>query len=175
MLLWKPFHRCCIRLRNGWNPKNDLIDAFAFFFLLSYSKILFHSLLLIGCCRSISFDKLGNTKELLYAKCFDPSISCKDTGHLKITIPALSVLILFNILPALLLILYPIKSFRACLSKCKLDWIAVTVFIEKFHGCYRDGLNGGRDMRSLSGLYFFLRLYVLTYYLFPYIDNILSS
>ena len=175
VLLWKPFHRCCVRLRKGWNPKNDLIDAFASFFLLSYSKILFHSLLLIGCCRSISFDRLGNAKEILYAKCFDPSISCKDIGHLKITVPALVVLILFNILPALLLVLYPLRLFRICLSKFKLDWIAITVFVEKFHGCYRDGLNGGRDMRSLSGLYFFLRLYVLIYYLFPSIDKVMSS
>ena len=28
--------------------------------------------------------------------------------------------------------------------------------MEKFHGCYRDGLDGGKDMRSFSGLYFFL-------------------
>lgn len=174
VLLWKPFHRCCVRLRKGWNPKNDLIDAFASFFLLSYSKILYHSLLLIGCCRSIAFDKLGNRKEILYAKCFDPSILCKDMGHLKITIPSLIVLVLFNILPALLLVLYPIKSFRACLTKCRLDWIAITVFVEKFHGCYRDGLNGGSDMRSLSGLYFFLKLYALIYYLIPYIGNIMS-
>ena len=32
------------------------------------------------------------------------------------------------------------------------------MIVEKFHGCYRDGLHGGRDMRSFAGLYFFLRV-----------------
>jgi hypothetical protein len=34
---------------------------------------------------------------------------------------------------------------------------ALQTFVEKFHYCYRDGLDGGRDMRSFSGLYFILR------------------
>ena len=174
VLLWKPFHRCCVRLRKGWNPKNDLIDVFASFFLLSYSKILYQSLFLIGCGISVSFNESGNPKEILFAKCFDPSLSCNDVGHLKVTIPSLIVLVLFNILPGLLLVLYPIRIFRACLSKCRLDGIAITIFVNKFHGCYRDGLNGGRDMRSLSGLYFLLRLYILIYYLLPFIDIVAS-
>ena len=63
----------------------------------------------------------------------------------------------------LLLVLYPIKKFRICMSKCKLDRLSVTAFVEKFHGCYKDGLDGGRDMRSFSGLYFVLRVLPFTY------------
>ena len=33
-----------------------------------------------------------------------------------------------------------------------------TQFTEKVYSCYKDGLDGGRDMRSFSGLYFFLRI-----------------
>ena len=174
VLLWKPFHRCCVRLRKGWSSKNDLIDAFSSFFLLSYSKILYQSSILVGCCRSVSFDESGNFTQTLYAKCIDPGMSCKDIEHLKVTIPAAIVICLFNILPALLLVLYPVKAFRACLSKCRLDRIAITVFVEKFHGCYRDGLEGGRDMRSFSGAYFFLRFSFLVYYLFPFIQELVS-
>ena len=43
--LWKPFHGCFVRLRKGWNTKSDLIDVFASFFLLSYSKILYQIML----------------------------------------------------------------------------------------------------------------------------------
>ena len=43
--LWRPFHRCFARLRRGWNTKSDLIDVFASFFLLSYSKILYQIVL----------------------------------------------------------------------------------------------------------------------------------
>ena len=39
--LWRPLNGCFIFLRRGWNTKSDLIDVFASFFLLSYSKILF--------------------------------------------------------------------------------------------------------------------------------------
>ena len=109
-----------------------------------------------------------------YTKCFDPSISCGDVRHLKVTILATTIFVVFNLLPGLLLIFYPIKTFRTCLSRCRLDGIAVTLFIERFHGCYRDGLNGGRDMRSLSGLYFLLRFYIFAYFIFPYINNIAS-
>ena len=38
--LWQPFHRCFVQLRRSWNTKSDLIDAFASFFPLSYSKIV---------------------------------------------------------------------------------------------------------------------------------------
>lgn len=40
--------------------------------------------------------------------------------------------------------------------KCRLDSLLVSTFVEKFHRCYRDGLDGGRDMRSFSGIYFSL-------------------
>lgn len=88
-----------------------------------------------------------------YSKCFDPSMSCNDLQHLKITTPATVAIIVFSILPTLLLVLYPIRSFRTCLLKCTLDGIVITVFVDKFYSCYRNGLEGGRDMRSFSGLY----------------------
>jgi hypothetical protein len=34
----------------------------------------------------------------------------------------------------------------------------VNIFIDKLQGCYKDGLQEGRDMRSFSGLYFILRM-----------------
>ena len=67
-----------------------------------------------------------------------------------------TILMVFNVIPVAVLILYSLKCFRSCLSKCKLDSLALTAFVEKFSGCYKDGLDGGRDMRSFSGLYFVL-------------------
>ena len=57
-----------------------------------------------------------------------------------------------------MLICYPFRFFRTCLSKCQLDFLAVSTFVENFHGHYRNGLDGGRDVRSLSGLYFILEI-----------------
>ena len=32
------------------------------------------------------------------------------------------------------------------------------IFVEKFYNCYRDGLDGGKDMRSFVCVYFLLRV-----------------
>ena len=155
--LWRPFHRCFVRLRRGWDTKSDIIDVFTTFFFLSYGKIVYQTLLLI------SYDVVTNINELgqhfTSRQCVvDQSISYGSAYHLLFAIPALFIFIIFSILPPLLLILYPIGAFRSCLSRCHLNSIALNIFIEKIHGCYRNGLDGGRDMRSFSGLYFFLRI-----------------
>ena len=42
--LWRPFHRCFVRLRRGYDIKNDLIEIFANFFLLSFVKIMYQTI-----------------------------------------------------------------------------------------------------------------------------------
>ena len=86
---------------------------------------------------------------------------------------AVPVLVVFNLLPVMILIPYSFKCSRACFSKCKLNCLALTAFTEKFYGCYKDGLNGEKDLRFLSGLFFLLRyLAILQFYLFHYISNV---
>ena len=86
---------------------------------------------------------------------------CNGKEHIGLACLAAVFLCIFSVLPTLLLVLYPIKAFRVCLSKYRLDGLAVTTFVNKFHGYYRDGLGDGRDMRSLSGLYFFIRIFII--------------
>ena len=43
--LWRPMHRCFIRLRRGWNKTSDIVDVFSTFFLLSFSKVLYQTVL----------------------------------------------------------------------------------------------------------------------------------
>ena len=161
---WKPFHKCFFYLRKGWSTKSDLIGVFATFFLFSYSKILFQSFFLIGCETTYIFNE-GNFSSVSTTR-YDTSESCQSGPHIAIAFFGTLVLCVFNIIPTMLLVLYPIKMFRICLSKCKLDGIAITAFVEKYHSCYRDGLDGGRDMRSFAGLYFLLRAFICFYPLF---------
>ena len=59
----------------------------------------------------------------------------------------------------LLLTLYPLGAFRVMLFSCvKSHTAAFNMFVEKFYSCYRDSLDGGRDMRSFVAVYFLLRL-----------------
>ena len=160
--LWRPFHRCCVKLRRSWDSKNDIIDVFATFFLLSYHKCLYQSVLLLSAQPLRSFNTSAEHSTQYISKydriAADLGITTGSSQHLLYAITAGIVIILFYILPTLLLVLYPIKVFRLLLSKCRLDFIAINIFVDKIHGDYKNGLNGGRDMRSFSGLYFILRI-----------------
>ena len=158
--LWRPFHQCFVRLRRGWNTKSDLTDVFATFFLLSYSKCAYQTLLLLTGKDIINFEESGDLETSYHRVLLDLSITLNSTTYLLFVTPAALIFIVFNILPPLLLTLYPIKAFRSCLSKYRLNFIVVNIFVDKVHGCYRNGLDGGRDMRSFSGLYFLLRTLV---------------
>ena len=148
--IWRPLHKCFTRLKRKWDIQNDIIDVFASFFLLFYIKLAYLGAALYKC-----FTVKSTVKGMHECATIDGQFSRPKYAYL--IIPFMFV---FNILPVLLLILYPFKLFRRCFSKCKLDRLFVTAFVEKFHGCYRDGLNGGKDMRSFCGLYFFLVLLV---------------
>ena len=71
--------------------------------------------------------------------------------HLPYAVAAIVILIIFILSPALLLLCYPTKLFRKCSSYCRLRrWQALHVFAETFQGCYKDGVNGTKDFRSLA-------------------------
>ena len=67
--------------------------------------------------------------------------------------------------PVVLIALYPTQKFKNLISKCCCQRFicALNFFTEKFHSCYRDGLDGGKDMRSFASLPFFtaILLYVV--------------
>ena len=158
VFMWRPFHRLFVKLRKGWDKRRDMIDVFASFFLLSFSKIAMHSLLILQCTRATRLGEDGNIS-CQNVMVYDPSIICvsNNTKYILFVLLAILGTLMFSLLPALLLMLYPIKIFRVCLKKCRMNSLALVTFVEKFHGCYKDGLNGGSDLRSFSGIYFVLR------------------
>ena len=62
-----------------------------------------------------------------YHSIFDSNIICGDMRYIELIIAVTLVFVIFNFLPPLLLILYQIKAFRLCLSKCHLDSIALNI------------------------------------------------
>ena len=158
VFLWRPFHRCFVQLRRGWDTKNDLIDVFATFLLLSFVKIMYQTVLMFNTTMLDTYSLSGDYLYHSYVSNVDNSIPTASAKYIIAVISALVICIIFNLLPILLLILYPFGTFRRMLSKLRLDRISLTIFIEKFHCCYRDGLDGKRDMRYFSGVYFFLEI-----------------
>ena len=155
--LWRPFHRCFVRLRRGWDTKSDIIDVFTTFLLLSYGKILYQTLLLLNRDKILNIS-LSGQHFTSYQCAADQRIPYGSTYHLLFAIPSVLIFCICIILPPLLLILYPIRAFRSCLSKWHINSIALNIFTERVYGCYRNGLHGGQDMRHFSGLYFILRI-----------------
>ena len=152
--LWKPFHKCLTTVRRVWNGKADIIDVFATFLLLSYSKLVYQTYTFLDCTSLCSNAERGHLKSVMM---MNVDVPCRSTKHLLYAIPMLITVFLLNILPTLLLLCYPVKIFRRCLTKCKVNGLFLVTFIERFQGCYKDGLDGGRDLRSFSALYLLLR------------------
>jgi len=140
--LWKPFHRCCVNFRRRWDTKASIIDVFATFLLLSYSKLLFVSMFLLQGTRvyNTNGELIPGTSHVVWA---DATVSYLSEEHLPFAITGFLILVLIS-LPPLLLILYPCKIFNRCLNCChKRRWHALHTFVEAFQGCYKDGVTEG--------------------------------
>ena len=153
--LWKPFRRCFIRFRRHWDVKTSLVDAFATFFLLSYVKFL-----------SVSFDLLfpvklqnvhGDTLNQMYVY-YNATIPYFGKQHLPYAILAITVLILFTILPILLLCLYPCQCFQKLLNCCGQRCTVLHTFMDTFQGCYKNRADGRYDRRWFSAVYLVSRI-----------------
>ena len=144
-------------VRRRWDTKASLIDVFATFLVLSYSKLLFVSTFLFKGTEIYNADG-----ELVsYVLRVDATVKFLSKEHFPFVI-ASCFIISFMFLPPLLLIFYPCKVFNRCLNCChKRRWHALHTFVEVFQGCYRDGVTGGRDLRSMSGVYLLFRFLLL--------------
>ena len=155
-LVWN-YLRCCIHSRRKvTDSKSTVIDVFATFFLLSYTKLLYTSLYLLVY---VTITKNGLPYQARAG--VDLSIEYFSKEHAPFALLALLILIVLSIAPVILLAFYPVRCFRSLLEKCKLSGhskAAVNMFVEKFYSCYRDGLDGGKDLRSFAVVPFLLRL-----------------
>ena len=147
--LWKPFRWCTARLRQRWNPRCSIIDAFATFLLLSYVKLLSTSYdLMIYVKPQNKCDKWVG--KFLY---YDATIKFLGPQHMPYACLAIIVLLVGNLLPLALLLLYPMQWFQRCLNRCRLNCQALHIFMQCFQGYYRDRADGGRECRYFAALY----------------------
>ena len=153
--LWKPFHRHFAHLRRRWDSTASIINAFTTFLLLAFSKILFVSFTLLNT--------FSLSKCVLY---YDSTLECHTQEYTILSAIASCVLVIFIICPTILLILYPTRLFRKCISCCKFRrWYALHMFMESFQGEYKDGSNGSRDFRMVSASFLILRILILALFI----------
>ena len=163
--LWQLLNRVLIfkHINVKWNSSRMVVDVFATFFLLSFSKVTLILLLPLYPYRIYNLNNVDLSSSVTYTSLMD-RVNFVSKEHLPFAIISIAIF-LFTVFPLVLLIaLYPIQSFRSLLFKClpKRSIGPLNILVEKFYSCYRDGLDGGRDMRSLASLYFFLVLFIYT-------------
>ena len=153
-LVWLWNKISCFRTTK--DSKTTVIDIFATFFLLSYTKLCVTSMMFFTKTNVYSVNDTCESYVFV-----DPSISYLSGEHIPYVVVAAIVLLAFGVLPALLLAVYPIRKLRCLLLLDRLGGrssIILNIFLEKFYSCYRDGLDGGRDMRSFASLHLFIRI-----------------
>ena len=163
--VWRPFHACFARFRRKWDLKGSVINAFATFLLLSYSKLLTVSYSLLGATELYNNKGERVGPAVLYN---NASIEYFSRQHLPFAVLAICILLVFVIFPLLVLLLYPMRSFQGCLGYCtKIRWQFLHTFADAFQGCYKNGTNGTRDHRYFAGLYSLFRIVLLVAFIFP--------
>ena len=147
VMLWKPFHNC---LKRSWNPNASLVHAFATLFYFSYTKLLF--LVYIPCASTDFMDEKGNAMSKFRFTYIDPTIPYLHHKHIYLIVFSACILVFIVIPPILILIVY---STRLCNKlrnhiSTRLN-LSLLTFVNTYQGCYKDGTNGTRDYRALSG------------------------
>ena len=164
--LWKPFHRHFVHFRRKWDSKASIINAFTTFQLLSFSKILFVSFTLLHSIKIYHNHHHDTLKCVLY---YDPTVECYTLEYSIFSATAVCVLVIFVVCPTILLIVYPTRLFRRCVSCCGFRrWHVLHMFVESFQGQYKDGTNGTRDFRMVSASFLILRILYLTIFMDPH-------
>ena len=154
--LWKPFCFLCVRFRRNWEAKTSIIDAFATFLVLSYTKILVVSISLVTPSEVYIRDGSIVGKILNY----DPSTDFFQGDHMPFAILALTILVTIGAIPPLLLLLYTSRTFQRFLSFVKLQSHGLQMFVDAFQGCYKNRADGGPERRYFAGIYFLFRIIV---------------
>ena len=147
---WRPFNYCLARCRRQWNLKSSIIDAFATFLLLSYVKFLSVSVDLLVPTRV--FNVRGHRLSPMYLY-YDATIELFHKQHIPFAILAVTVLVVFVLLPFFILLLYPFRCFQRCLNRFGLYSHTLRTFADSFQGSFKDGTNGSRDCRCFAAIY----------------------
>ena len=78
--------------------------------------------------------------------------------YLPYAVLAIFMFTIFNLMPLLLLCLYPCQCFQSCLNCCRLNSQVLRTFMDAFQGCYKFE---PYDCRYWAAFYLFLRISIL--------------
>ena len=154
--IWKPFKKCLRRWRKTWNIKRSIIDVFAAFLLLSYTK--FANVTISLLIPNPVYNSSGHITG--YRTLADSSVRYNSPEHRPFIFMASVVLVFIVILPPLFLFLYPFRVCERLFGRQRRwrPWLGVMAFVDTFNGSFKDGTNGTYDYRWFASFYFIMRI-----------------
>ena len=159
-VLQRPFLCCARKLAINCDPLSSIVNAFATFIVLVYTKILFISFNLIAPSRV--YNQSGELPFKILS--YDSSIHFLSRQHTAYVCLALIMLVLFCVLPLLVLFVLPTKCFAMLLNRKSLNslnWAPLHAFSDAFMGCYKN-----RTGPEKSECRYFASLYLVFRFLF---------
>ena len=94
VLLWKPFHKCFVRVRNGYDNNKDIVDVFATFLLLTYNKLVYQSMQIFA-----SQYIMKNGRPFRKVNLYDPTVTHMSRQHLPHVVVSVAIIVIFIIPP----------------------------------------------------------------------------
>ena len=137
-----------------WRPSTSLIEAFATFILLSSVKIINTSFDILMPIQV--YNVTGETVGLYIF--YNGSMEYLGHDHLPYAVLAMFMFTIFNLVPLLLLCLYPCRCCQSFLNFLNLNSQLLRTFMDAFQGCYKFE---PYDCRYWAAFYLFLRIAVL--------------
>ena len=140
------------------NIQSELTKSFATLFYLSALKVQTMSLDLLSPTPLYYND--GSVSDKLYLF-YAGDIEYFGKEHLPFAILALLLLVVFTLLPALLLFLYPCTCFQQFLNRVNCNFTKLKIMMDIFQGNYKDRTGNTRDYCFFSGKFFITRFVIV--------------
>ena len=159
LVVWlcRPFYICLHYFRREWEIKSSLIGAFSTLLLLSYVKIIDISSNILMPTHLYHMNGTHGPPRVYN----DINIFYLSKEHLPYFVTAIVMSFTFNVVPLLLLCLYPCRCFRKCLDFTGLHNQTLRIFMDSFHGHYK---YKPRDFRYFPAIYLITQIVNLTLY-----------
>ena len=151
-----PIKKCLSSFHVKVDLISSLLTTFATFFFLSFSRMTITSLMLLSYTDLFAPNGTLARRVFLY----DATMDYFGHEHLPYAMLAIIVAVFFILLPLLLVLLYPTKTFQKILRLlCQFQRIQMlTAFMEVYQGHFKDGTDGSRDYRYFAGGQLLMRL-----------------
>ena len=171
IFMWKKISRLYVVCYRAWDPRSSMIQAFASLFFLSYARLNY---LVLGTFiwSKYTNDKSSTRRILLYS---DPNTAYLSIKHVIMMIFSVAMAVFFFLPPLLILVVYPTSLYRKISHWISPKWkLRIKTYVEIFQGSFKDGTDGMRDYRCLSG-WFILFMGVFPLLLFGVVTELSYS